>query len=598
MKTKRQFFSLALAALVLGACSDDLGVNNGQPQGGATGESGYLSLAINLPTEPSTRANDDFDDGTPAEYDVNNATLILFVGDAIHSAYNMEPNFGVNDPSGNGNITSTARITQQINSVGEATSVKALVVLNHNNVFTVTTDNDLQVAGASMKGKSLDQLNEAIVAAKSGGDWHTQGFLMSNALLNTAAGGGSPAGGTTETLTAIDPAKIFDTPGEAALTPAANIYVERAVAKVTLTAKDGQLTQENPEEWQSYTIQGWALDNTNTKSYLARTTFGAWGGLASNATGGTPFLADEKYRFVGSLSVGQDVPVGAAEARSFYRTYWSQDPNYASMTDGDLTTVGGESIDADDLLAADGSTPDYCFENTSDLASMTEENITRVVVKAQFNGGTPFFTVGGERDRIWLADAVKAEAASRFLSNPTIDAWARANVKSGETLSSTDFVIALSTEVPTPVAGKATVTGVILSEAGEAKLIDEPAALPSEALTIINGEISFEYYLDGAAYYSVWVAHFGDGLTPWNSTETPRPSSSDIYPAANGDANYLGRWGMLRNNWYDINVTGISGLGTPTVSEVTGEPIDKLYQYITVNINVLSWAKRSQDVEL
>lgn len=598
MKTKRQFFSLALAALVLGACSDDLGVNNGQPQGGATGESGYLSLAINLPTEPSTRANDDFDDGTPAEYDVNNATLILFVGDAIHSAYNMEPNFGVNDPSGNGNITSTARITQQINSVGEATSVKALVVLNHNNVFTVTTDNDLQVAGESMKGKSLAELNEAIVAAKSGGDWHTHGFLMSNALLNTAAGGGSPAGGTTETLTAIDPAKIFDTPGEAALTPAANIYVERAVAKVTLTAKNGQLTQENPEEWQSYTILGWALDNTNTKSYLARTTFGAWGGLASNATGGTPFLADEKYRFVGFRSVGQDVPVGAAEARSFYRTYWSQDPNYASMTDGDLTTVGGKSIDADDLLAADGSTPDYCFENTSDLASMTEENITRVVVKAQFNGGTPFFTVGGERDRIWLADAVKAEAASRFLSNPTIDAWARANVKSGETLSSTDFVIALSTEVPTPVAGKATVTGVILSEAGEAKLIDEPAALPSEALTIINGEISFEYYLDGAAYYSVWVAHFGDGLTPWNSTETPTPTSSDIYPATNGDANYLGRWGMLRNNWYDINVTGISGLGTPTVSEVTGEPIDKLYQYITVNINVLSWAKRLQEVEL
>lgn len=594
MKTKRQFFSLALAALVLGACSDDLGVNNGQPQGGATGESGYLSLAINLPTEPSTRANDDFDDGTPAEYDVNNATLILFVGDAIHSAYNMEPNFGVNDPSGNGNITSTARITQQINSVGEATSVKALVVLNHNNVFTVTTDNDLQVAGASMKGKSLDQLNEAIVAAKSGGDWHTQGFLMSNALLNTAAGGDSPAGGTTETLTAIDPAKIFDTPGEAALTPAANIYVERAVAKVTLTAESGKLTNdESAAEWQNYTILGWALDNTNTKSYLARTTFGAWGGLASNATG-----LQKPYRFVGSLSVGQDVPVGAAEARSFYRTYWSQDPNYASMTDGDLTTVGGKSIDADDLLAADGSTPDYCFENTSDLASMTEENITRVVVKAQFNGGTPFFTVGGERDRIWLADAVKAEAASRFLSNPTIDAWARANVKSGETLSSTDFVIALSTEVPTPVAGKATVTGVILSEAGEAKLIDEPAALPSEALTIINGEISFEYYLDGAAYYSVWVAHFGDGLTPWNSTETPTPTSSNIYPAANGDANYLGRWGMLRNNWYDINVTGISGLGTPTVSEVTGEPIDKLYQYITVNINVLSWAKRSQDVEL
>ena len=55
---------------------------------------------------------------------------------------------------------------------------------------------------------------------------------------------------------------------------------------------------------------------------------------------------------------------------------------------------------------------------------------------------------------------------------------------------------------------------------------------------------------------------------------------------------------MVRNNWYDISVTSIKALGSPNVTEVTNEPVDKKESYISVKINVLSWAKRTQSVDL
>lgn len=77
---KVKLFSFALAALMLGACSSEDGIDNGGQGTVLPGEKGYISLAINLPTTPSTRANDDFDDGLEAEYKVNDATLLIFNG--------------------------------------------------------------------------------------------------------------------------------------------------------------------------------------------------------------------------------------------------------------------------------------------------------------------------------------------------------------------------------------------------------------------------------------------------------------------------------------------------------------------------------------
>jgi hypothetical protein len=78
-------------------------------------------------------------------------------------------------------------------------------------------------------------------------------------------------------------------------------------------------------------------------------------------------------------------------------------------------------------------------------------------------------------------------------------------------------------------------------------------------------------------------------MTPW----TP----GTAYGSEN--EKFLGRYGVLRNNWYELSVNKVSGLGYPKVPEVKPDlPDDENDQYISVSVKILSWAKRSQEVEL
>ena len=577
---KTKILALAFAALALGACSnEDVVDSQSGAQWNAEGQ-GYINLAINLPTQPTSRANNDFDDGTPEEYDVKDATLILFADDVVNSAYSLNLNFSPEGTSTD-NITTTAKITQQINKIS-STDIEALVVLNNNGMFTVENA-DLKVNGASMKGKSLGELNAAVNAQIGNNTWTGNGFLMSNAVLATAQGGATdPAAATTVTLVPIDATKIYSTATEANLKPAANIYVERAVSKVTLIASDGTTTDGTQF---AYTIDGWTLDNTNNSSKLVRTAdnFNTWKSYFSNAA-----TLTDKYRFVGSALVGQNI----AGTENYYRVYWGEDYNYTDATAGSFTTVGGQTVaDASLNTNVDGTVARYCFENTSNLAEMLEENMTRVIVKATFNNGADFYLVDKDKNNMWTLAQVQQEVAARLINEPSFNAWAKQNLKDNKTtLTEADFTVTLST-----AAGECTVASIALTEEGQAKL-KEGVSLKDNAVALANGEITIAKYANGESYYSVWVNHFGEDGTPWDVNETTAPAEGNIYPG--GDANYLGRWGMLRNNWYEINVNSIKGIGDPTVAEVTGETIDKKDSYIAVRINILSWAKRTQSADL
>ncbi len=575
---KLNLFSFALAALMLGACSNEFDeAGNGQGIDWNANGKGYVNLAIQLPTQPNTRANDNFDDGTPAEYEVNNATLILFVkGQSdddykVNSAYNMNLNFSP-EGSTTDNITTTAKITQEINSVSG--DIKALVVLNNNGLFSIAEGGILNVNGAPATGKSLSELNDAVkTAIGTDYSWHDDGLLMSNAIMADAQGGtvDPTSANVVEPLVTIDGSKIYKTKAEADANPAATIYVERAEAKVTVNnSANGSVTNGSGL---TYTIDGWALDNTNQTNKLVRdvTDFATW--KTYKATRSTD------YRFIG----------GTAIASGLYRVYWGDDYNYGTTGVGGLTTVGGEHATLPTVKLANGEDVDYCFENTTDLAMMLEQNLTRVIVKATFNSGTEFYTVDGNRDEIWQVADVKKEVAARLLTDVEFNAWAKDNVDQGKTLSSdTDFDVTFSTEA----AGKRTVATIVLNESGKGKLKADAAEYPANAATLANDHIALEYYANGDAYYPVYIRHFDETQTPWDVTY----ETNSIY--GNKSDEYLGRYGVLRNNWYEINITSIKSLGDPNVTEVTPELVDKKESYISVEINVLSWAKRSQNVDL
>ncbi len=588
MKMKRfNLIPLALTTLMLGACSSEDGLNLGGGNSVAQGEKGYISFSLNLPTVKSTanRANDDFDDGAATEYNVKDATLLLFSGAnegeaTFAGAYDLGKMTG--GTSDGDNITTTYKIAQEVTKPVGA-NVYAMVVINgkasnvltesggtwsiKGQTLTASTTKYKDLAGAAYNLSNTDVAN--IASTADGGC-----FLMTNAPLYTQAGGVSdPTGGSVQTLTEINPNNIFTTEEEAKANPAANVYVERAVAKVTVTGNttgtqdDGNIA--------NYIINGWTLDVTNQSSYLVRNVNDAdWWSLKADGV--------NDYRFVGA----------AAVADGLYRTYWGIDPNYS--TEGTFTTLAG-TIPAS--LKAVGEN-DYCLENTFDLNQMNQDQTTRVIVAAalDFNKdgkGDDFYVLDNDKSNTALTpEEIENTIKAAYLANGTVVGLLEANLNGGVSIGADDLEVTFNGKENT--GGYVTVSEITIKDESASKFktgaIPEglQAANNDAIIADVNAAHKIAYYKGGVAYYPVMIKHFGDDLTPW--------SNGEVY--GSNKADFLGRYGVLRNNWYSINVTGIKNIGDPEVPEIYGTPDDPSESWISVSINILSWAKRSQSVDL
>lgn len=595
MKIKH-FFGLAVIAAMTASCSsnEDLGTAG---SGTGTNEAGvgYVAFNINLPTQSgsSSRAgsgNDQFDAGTPNEYDVKDATLLIFEGSSESTAQfkgayilNTAP-WKDNDQTDNITTTS-ATIVKQIDTPASSDHCYALVVLNKNDVFTV--DETAKTITLKDATAAFSGTYKTFAESLSAENLTKKGFYMANAPLASKAGGATdPAGAEINTLANLD-GKIKETESDAKSAPA-QIYVERGVAKVTMqntsttpATVDGS-TKSDGTSSVDFKITSWVLDNTNKKTYLVRSTdgFDDWTSLASNSTS---LLAANKYRFVGSNAV----------AANLYRTYFAKDANFdqtgnsAALTAGDLVTNPNPTFV--DKFGNDN--PQYCFENTFDAACQKDQYTTRVLIKAKLNRGETFYVFNGDQNTIYPIDKVKDEIKKYYLIEN--EAWIKANVtpatgKSDVNGDDLDVVI-------TDAAGKVSITSITFKSG---VTVSPSATVPTHYDEVLKRIGSIDEYKNGESYYFVRIKHFGDDMTPWNTDETTKPSTSSIYPVDHQAENYLGRYGVLRNNWYDIAVEGVKGLGSAVVPKVTPNTDDELKSYIAVKINVLSWAKRTQSVVL
>lgn len=574
---KSLLFSAVLAGLMLGSCSssDDLaGGNTSANQDG----NGYVAFTINLPTQPSTRVgsfNDEFKDGMANEYAVKDATLLLFQGATESSAtfvgaYKLSTDPWTS-PAGDQNITTTSRkIVKKIDKSG--TDMKALVVLNSNGVFTV----DEATNSVKLKGSPSDfagtykQFVES-ANATSGENLTKTGFYMANAPLCSKKGDDSdPAAGTVSTLTDLT-GKIYDTEDEALAGSAAQVYVERAVAKVTVNKGTVTEATTSTSSTVKFEVLGWAIDNFNKTTYLVRNTedFDSWKSFSSKG------LTSHKYRFVGAAPVATDL----------YRTYFAKDVNY------DTDFSAGVLERATNFVNTYGETnPQYCFENTFDVPHQNENLTTLVTIKAKLNSGADFYIVGGDQTKLYTKTELDKLVKEKFLN--TEATWVTNNAKDASTtIGKGDLTVAYDKDE----AGVIHLKEVTVDPA-KLKATHDP--LPATYVTDVEAAVgSMVYYKSGVSYYTVRIKHFGDDLTPWKKNELG-VKAGEVYPTTNQAENWLGRYGVLRNNWYDITVQGVKGLGSATVPELTGTTDDELDSYIAVQINVLSWAKRTQSATL
>lgn len=565
---------------MLGSCSssDDLnggGNNTGSNQSG----DGYVAFTINMPSQSgsSSRAfdssNDQFKDGLANEYAVKDATLLLFDGADENSAtfvaaykLSTEP-WKKLAPSDDNITTQSRKIVQKVTkSINKA---KALVILNKNGIFTVDdTDNSLTIDGTKFTGTFKNFLEKA--DATKDKDFTKEGFYMANAPLASSNGGSTaPATGTKVTTLTDLKDKIYDSELAAKTGDPAEVYVERGVAKVTLQKGTVNKADNGTTDKVSFEVTGWAIDNYNPTTYLVRSTdgFNSWMNYANENVTAKP------YRFVGHTEV----------APGLYRTYFAKDVNY----DTDASTVLKRATDFKNTYGDEN--PQYCFENTFNVEKQRENQTTLATIKAKLNGGTSFYILGGDQTTLYTEDDLKTLVASKFITEE--DTWLKTNGKAGETITTTDITVTLDKTNPTAVIVKDI-------KVADSKLTNPAVTYP--ALDNVKAAIgTITYYQNGESYYTVRIKHFGDQLTPWEKGQLGVAEGS-IYPdgTKTAEENWLGRYGVLRNNWYDITVEGVKGLGSPIRPELTTTTDDELESYIAVRINVLSWAKRTQGATL
>uniref|UniRef100_UPI003FEDC0A7 fimbria major subunit n=1 Tax=Alloprevotella sp. TaxID=1872471 RepID=UPI003FEDC0A7 len=596
-----KFLLSAIAAASLTACSDSPDVvKNDKGHWNADG-TGYVSLSISMPDNvgsKGSRANNvDLVKGDDKEYAVKNATLVIFSGDTddeasmtFEAAYDLPLSFTTVGVDGD-QIISKGKLTKQINKITKSYA-KALVILNKPSnlhldgnklTYDVTTTGATGSPSTTKKnfnGKFNDfqKLQSALNIDV------TKGFTMTNAPLTKgkSSAAAAPTTGATTTLATINKDNIKPTVEEAEQYTAATIYVERSVAKVTVTKSSTASDKIEGTTNIKYSIEGFDLDNTNTTSYIVRNAneTSSWYNLKSKSTS---VNGEDQYRFIGVSYVDGT----SVEDKSLYRTYWAKDPNYDNTT----TAINSSTSTDDKRFSA---APQYCMENTFDVAHQTQVNTTRAILRVQMykdgeTAGTTYY--------MYNNDVNTFDSETDFNTNAVTTANKLTAVLAGGKKVASIALEDAKDESGNTIAGYKQIGSVTFT--GETSSTNTGEAF--EAIKNYFGKITV--YTKGYAYYPVLIKHFGDQLTPWNTDEygTTKPSAGGIdliYPTTNRDANYLGRYGVVRNNWYELKINNVKRPGKSAINTPKDTPDDELESYISVSINILSWAKRSQDVDL
>lgn len=578
MKIKH-LFGLAVIAAMTASCSSNEDLGN---PGTGTNEAGvgYATFTINLPTTSGsttsgargTRAAGDptMDEGDPTEYAVKSATALIFQKyGSDEGSYKFVESVTLptaaadwSDDTTEGITTTSKKLVAKLTNVDTKNQYSVLVLLN--NAKTGGVKVELPTVGQSYNDWNKNVLTPSVEELAATGD-----FYMANAPLKVDA---SPT-----TLVNIDNSKIYPTEEKAkTLESAATVYVERGVAKISVPKPENKTVKDKATKAKtksSVEFSNWALDITNKKTYAVH-----------NIDGLSTEFSDiwTTARFTGTNK----------------RVYWGKDPNYSNKilkeTDKDTEREAEFNfINATSEINKPFTESEYCLENTFNLENMYQGQTTRVIFKAKYtpkddadanlaDGDGTFYTIGNMTtilNTAKLKAAVDA-AATSVLPGCVVD-YTNLNKEGSHVITLED--IKENSTSTTHIDGATTYgtkTGTQI-----VKDINDKLGLKDGRA---EAKVGINTYAKGVTYYIARVKHFGDALH-W--------ASGEVYGAEYGK--YLGRYGMLRNNWYVLEVGNVYGPGYPGVPPVDPTlPDDENEKYLSVSVKILSWAKWSHTYDL
>ena len=336
----------------------------------------------------------------------------------------------------------------------------------------------------------------------------------------------------------------------AAKTSPATINVERVVAKVSLNLNGGGVEIKAPGA--TCTFGNWALNVTN------------------------------KYMFPFSEIVE---PVAGSDMSVNYR----KDNNYDA---GSFNKSKFNYLDAA-VSFSNMTEALYCLENTMDAAEQKEAQTTSAVVSAVY---TP---AGYDANKSWFR--LLGTSYKTLADLQAVYTTAKTAVTDGSASDLQKQQKTLCDEFYVRIAAMATAQGKTWNASDFASLdIDEMNAIDnggeaskpavvSDPIDPVNNpdivqDLGVEYFQKGACYYSILIRH-DDAVT--GTME-------------------LGKYGVVRNNWYTLTINSVKQPGTSWIPDPTnpidptdpGEDNDEAESFLAVGITVNGWTTWSQGVEL
>ena len=308
------------------------------------------------------------------------------------------------------------------------------------------------------------------------------------------------------------------------------------------------------------------------------------------------------------------------------RSHWAVDPNYAAGQ-ATITDMPNDfnKFSFSDPSSAKAKEALYCFENTT-VETMQQRNATTsAVIVAQFY---PQDFKETDKDDSWIkwndaaysgdnSYAAFVEAVVKEVNgdNQAITTYYKEDVngtitdsdgKTYSPLSEEDFICTYTTEGKeeitfgkenTRIGYKDAELQVALEDSeiklytitdGQASEVTAAPAEINEAIVKALTDNPPTVYYNGYCYYVVPIRHFA-------KDEVADYTGGEYQP------HHLGRYGIVRNNYYQITINDITQPGEP-ITDPTVDPStdkdDETNYWINVSIKVLSWKVRTQDVIL
>lgn len=593
MQKKNLLFAAGL--MLLAACSEDIQPGTSDNGGlNFTGE-GEMLVELKFNNASGTRAEADgfggYEDGKGEESKVKDATFYFFKEGGAYLGSSGKITVADSDVTAdteNDYIENNVKVTVPglvVDALHDSNDeVKVIVVLNRDNGFTEPTSGQTYESFRTQVNTGNENLS----------------FMMTNSVYYTGSNNNDPwtdtdfAQNIEKSIGTVTKDNVYEKGTADKDKKVFTVYVERVCSKVTFAVSGANNSFDIKDAENDATVQGtvtvkaWGLNILNTKYYPVK-----------------QLAAMFKYGVDGNDYSSWPTSKLTWNNAGNYRSFWAVDPNYSG--DGsylaDFTETPFSNLKA---LATTGTNELYCLENTFSNNGQDQDETTSVVVLAQFllkSATAPVNVVAyGSKGDIPVYYS-EDDFLQKALADKLKDTYYTTTAEPKEPLEASDFELkAVSSEetVSRPATSGTPATETIgyksalkIALKDEVKTVYDANGKEKEKdalITELTKDLSeYTVYVNGYCYYSIPIRHFTD-------SEVSLTNSTDI-----NKNSQLGRYGIVRNHVYNVNINSIKALGKPVTDntpEVPDKPDDKFEFLMDASINVLSWAVRNQNVDL